>query len=157
MGDGTLSQDEIDALLSGASDFGLFDEEGKEEKKDEDLGVATEQESAPKKAAPAPKAKSSPIDLERPISLDSSGNMGLLLDIKMNLTVELGRTKRPIKDVLGFGRGTVVELEKLNGEPVDIMVNGRLIARGEVVVIDESYGVRVTEIIDPLERYKSLE
>ena len=87
--------------------------------------------------------------------IDTQGsNINLLMDVNMELTVELGRTKKPIKEILGMGEGTVIELDKLAGEPVDILVNGRIIARGEVVVIDESFGVRVTEILDPKDRIK---
>lgn len=85
-----------------------------------------------------------------------AGNINLLMDVTMELTVELGRTKRTIKYILGMGEGTVLELDKLAGEPVDILVNGKLIARGEVVVIDENFGVRVTEIISPAERLHEL-
>ena len=81
-----------------------------------------------------------------------SGNIGLIMDVYMELTVELGRTKRLIKDILGIGEGTILELDKLAGEPVDILVNHKLIAKGEVVVIDENFGVRVTEIVSPMER-----
>ena len=89
--------------------------------------------------------------------LDSqSGNINLLMDVNMDLTVELGRTKRSIKYILSMGEGTVLELDKLAGEPVDILVNGKLIARGEVVVIDENFGVRVTEIISPADRIQEL-
>jgi len=80
------------------------------------------------------------------------GNIGLLMDVYMEMTVELGRTKRLIKDILGMGEGTIIELDKLAGEPVDILVNHKLIAKGEVVVIDENFGVRVTEIVSPLDR-----
>jgi len=85
------------------------------------------------------------------------GNIGLLMDVSMQLTVELGRTKMLIKDILGMGEGTIVELDKLAGEPVDLLVNGKLIAKGEVVVIDENFGVRVTDIISPMERISKLE
>ncbi|HNZ27598.1 MAG TPA: flagellar motor switch phosphatase FliY [Spirochaetota bacterium] len=84
------------------------------------------------------------------------GNINLLMDVNMELTVELGRTKKSIKEILGMGEGTVIELDKLAGEPVDILVNGKLIARGEVVVIDENFGVRVTEIINPMDRIRDL-
>ena len=70
----------------------------------------------------------------------------------MQMTVELGRTKQSIKEILGIGEGTIIELDKLAGEPVDILVNHKPIAKGEVVVIDENFGVRVTEIISPAER-----
>ena len=81
-----------------------------------------------------------------------SGNIGLLMDVYMEMTVELGRTKKLIKEILGMGEGTIIELDKLAGEPVDILVNHKLIAKGEVVVIDENFGVRVTEIVSPMER-----
>ena len=79
------------------------------------------------------------------------------MDVSMQLTVELGRTKMLIKDILGMGEGTIVELDKLAGEPVDLLVNGKLIAKGEVVVIDENFGVRVTDIISPMERISNIE
>jgi len=74
-------------------------------------------------------------------------NIDLLLNVPMDLTVELGRTNKLIKDVLNFGPGSVIELDNFSGEKVDILVNGKKIALGEVVVVDESYGVRVTDII----------
>ncbi|MBN2051528.1 MAG: flagellar motor switch protein FliN [Spirochaetales bacterium] len=80
------------------------------------------------------------------------GNISLLMDVYMEMTVELGRTKRLIKEILGMGEGTIIELDKLAGEPVDILVNRKLIAKGEVVVIDENFGVRVTEIVSPMDR-----
>ena len=80
------------------------------------------------------------------------GNIGLLMDVYMEMTVELGRTRKLIKEILGMGEGTIIELDKLAGEPVDILVNHKLIAKGEVVVIDENFGVRVTEIVSPMER-----
>jgi flagellar motor switch protein FliN/FliY len=84
------------------------------------------------------------------------GNIGLLMDVYMEMTVELGRTKKLIKEILGMGEGTIIELDKLAGEPVDILVNHKLIAKGEVVVIDENFGVRVTEIVSPIDRADSL-
>ncbi|MDR0527025.1 MAG: flagellar motor switch protein FliN [Spirochaetaceae bacterium] len=80
------------------------------------------------------------------------GNIGLLMDVFMEMTVELGRTRKLIKEILLMGEGTIIELDKLAGEPVDILVNHKLIAKGEVVVIDENFGVRVTEIVSPAER-----
>ncbi len=80
------------------------------------------------------------------------GNIGLIMDVFMEMTVELGRTKKLIKDILGMGEGTIIELDKLAGEPVDILVNHKPIAKGEVVVIDENFGVRVTEILSSMER-----
>ena len=84
--------------------------------------------------------------------VQGTGNIGLLMDVTMNMTVELGRATMTIRDILGLGEGSIIELQKLAGEPVDLLVNGKLIARGEVVVIDENFGVRVTDIINPMDR-----
>jgi flagellar motor switch protein FliN/FliY len=84
------------------------------------------------------------------VNMDSEqGNISLLMDVNMEMTVELGRTKKPIREILSMGEGTIIELDKLAGEPVDILVNHKLIANGEVVVIDENFGVRVTKIVSP--------
>ncbi|MCR5763468.1 MAG: flagellar motor switch protein FliN [Treponema sp.] len=83
------------------------------------------------------------------------GNIGLIMDVFMEMTVELGRTKKTIKEILGMGEGTIIELDKLAGEPVDILVNHKPIAKGEVVVIDENFGVRVTEILPAIEHVTS--
>jgi flagellar motor switch protein FliN len=85
----------------------------------------------------------------------TSPNNKLLLDVQMTLTVELGRTRMYIKQILGLGEGSIIELDKLAGEPVDLLVNGKLIAKGEVVVIDENFGVRVTDIVSPVDRIKA--
>lgn len=79
-------------------------------------------------------------------------NISLIMDVPLQVTVELGRTHRMIKDILEFGPGSIIELDKLAGEPVDILVNGKSIAKGEVVVIDESFGVRIIDIIHPSKR-----
>ncbi len=89
-------------------------------------------------------------------SNQEQGNIGLIMDVFMEMTVELGRTKKSIKDILGMGEGTIIELDKLAGEPVDILVNHKPIAKGEVVVIDENFGVRVTEILSPIERVNDI-
>jgi flagellar motor switch protein FliN/FliY len=85
-----------------------------------------------------------------------SNNIDLLLDVKMPVSIELGRTEMPISEVLTLGPGSVVELDKLAGEPVDLLVNDKIIAKGEVVVVDENFGVRVTMLMSPEERLKSL-
>ena len=84
------------------------------------------------------------------------GNIDLIVDIPVRITVELGRARKTIGEVLGMGPGSVVELNRMAGEPVDVLVNGKLIARGEVVVIDESFGIRVTEIVSRAERIRSM-
>lgn len=117
-----LSQDEIAALFA----------------------TAQEQKSSPQ---PAPAVFPS-LDEAAATQADPS-HLGLLADVELELTVELGGTRRNIKDILALGPGSVMELDRHAGEAVDILVNGRLVARGEVVVIGESYGVRISELINP--------
>lgn len=95
-------------------------------------------------------------NLQSGASAGEQGNISLLMDVYMEMTVELGRTRKLIKEILGMGEGTIIELDKLAGEPVDILVNHKLIAKGEVVVIDENFGVRVTEIVSPMERVNNM-
>jgi flagellar motor switch protein FliN/FliY len=83
-------------------------------------------------------------------------NLDMLMDIPLQVTVELGRTKRSVKEILELTAGSIIELDKLAGEPVDILVNNRLVAQGEVVVIDENFGVRLTDIISQSDRIKKL-
>ena len=83
-------------------------------------------------------------------------NLDFILDIPLKVTVELGRTSIIIKDLLQLGQGSVLELDKLAGEPLEILVNGKLIAKGEVVVVNEKFGIRLTDIISPIERIETL-
>lgn len=87
--------------------------------------------------------------------IDDHG-LEILLDIPLEISVELGRVRMLVKDVVELGAGSIVEIEKAAGEPVDVMVNGRLVARGEVVVIEDNFGVRITEILSPQERLQKL-
>lgn len=84
------------------------------------------------------------------------GNLDMLLDIPLEITAELGRAKMIINDLLQLGQGSVIELNKLAGEPLEILINQKLIARGEVVVVNEKFGIRLTDVISPLERIKQL-
>jgi flagellar motor switch protein FliN/FliY len=84
------------------------------------------------------------------------GNLNFILDIPLEVTIELGRTKMQVNELLKLGQGSVIELSKLAGESLEILANQRLIARGEVVVVNEKYGVRLTEIISPVERIERL-
>ena len=79
--------------------------------------------------------------------LQQKENMGIIMDVPLEITVELGRTHKKISEILEFSPGTVLELDKLAGEPIDILVNGKFVAKGEVVVIDENFGIRITDII----------
>ncbi|MGA2479451.1 MAG: flagellar motor switch phosphatase FliY [Spirochaetia bacterium] len=106
---------------------------------------------APPNVQPVQFANLQPVQMS-----GEQGNIGLLMDVYMEMTVELGRTRKRIKDILGIGEGTIIELDKLAGEPVDILVNHKLIAKGEVVVIDENFGVRVTEIVSQIDRMNEL-
>lgn len=83
-------------------------------------------------------------------------NLNLILDIPLKVTVELGRTKMPVSDLLNLTQGSVIELMKLAGEPMEVLVNEKLIARGEAVVVNEKFGVRLTDIISPTERIEQL-
>jgi flagellar motor switch protein FliN/FliY len=83
-------------------------------------------------------------------------DINLILDIPVQLTVELGRTRIPIKNILQLAQGSVVELETLAGEPMDVLVNGYLIAQGEVVVVNDKFGIRLTDIVTPSERMRRL-
>lgn len=83
-------------------------------------------------------------------------NLDLILDIPLRVTVELGRTKMLVSDLLNLGQGSVIELQKLAGEPMEVLVNDKLVARGEAVVVNEKFGVRLTDIISPAERVEQL-
>lgn len=96
-----------------------------------------------------------PLNTE-PVQINDA-NIGLILDVPLQVTVELGRTRKSIKEILELTNGSIVELDKLAGEPVDIQVNGKFLAKGEVVVIDENFGVRITDIASPAERAAKLQ
>ncbi|MCK5329166.1 MAG: flagellar motor switch protein FliN, partial [Candidatus Latescibacteria bacterium] len=83
-------------------------------------------------------------------------NIEMLMDVTLVVSIELGRTTMQVKRILELGPGSVIELNKMAGEPVDVLVNNKLIARGEVVVVDENFGIRVTDLISPSDRLKSL-
>ena len=120
---------------------------------------------------PPPMMQQAPVQHENPVnvqglqyeSFDSepnvytySSDIDIIKDVPLEISVELGRTKKRISDILDFGPGTVIELDRLVGEALDILANGKLIAKGEVVVVDENYGVKLTEIIMPDERLKKI-
>ena len=90
------------------------------------------------------------------LSKEEGKNLDLILDIPLTVTVELGRSKMLINDLLQLGQGSVIELTKLVGEPLEVLVNDKLVARGEVVVVNDKFGVRLTDIVSPLERVQSL-
>ena len=109
-----------------------------------------EQEAAAPVEA-APEAEAALTDGEK-----ASQNLDLILDIPLKVTVELGRTRMVVSELLNLGQGSVIELAKLAGEPMEVLVNNKLVARGEAVVVNEKFGVRLTDIISPTERVEQL-
>ena len=99
-------------------------------------------------------AKFSSLNFGTPAGATS--NIELLLDVPLTLTVELGRTRMLIKEILELTAGSIIELDKIAGESIDVLINNKLVAKGEVVVIDENFGIRITNIISPHERLQSL-
>ncbi len=85
-----------------------------------------------------------------------ANDIDMILDIPVNITVELGRTRIPIKNIMQLAQGSVIELDGMAGEPMDVLVNGCLIAQGEVVVVNDKYGIRLTDIVTPSERLRRL-
>lgn len=114
-------------------------------------------EVASELAAPAETVAPAAFTNFTPTSTTGAGNdLNMILDIPVQLTVELGRTRIPIKHILQLAQGSVVELETLAGEPMDVLVNGYLIAQGEVVVVNDKFGIRLTDIVTPSERMRRL-
>ncbi|CAG9185477.1 flagellar motor switch protein FliN [Cupriavidus pampae] len=116
--------------------------------------------ATPAPVAAAPVATPAAATVFPPLAQDAPtgfhNDIGMILDIPVQLTVELGRTKVPIKNLLQLAQGSVVELDGLAGEPMDVLVNGYLIAQGEVVVVNDKFGIRLTDIITPSERIRKL-
>ncbi|MEM5275347.1 flagellar motor switch protein FliN [Cupriavidus taiwanensis] len=112
--------------------------------------------AAPAAAAATPAAATVFPPLAREAPSGFRNDIEMILDIPVQLTVELGRTKVPIKNLLQLAQGSVVELDGLAGEPMDVLVNGYLIAQGEVVVVNDKFGIRLTDIITPSERIRKL-
>ena len=115
--------------------------------------VASELANAAESVAPATFANFTPTST----GAHGAGNdINMILDIPVQLTVELGRTRIPIKHILQLAQGSVVELDAMAGEPMDVLVNGYLIAQGEVVVVNDKFGIRLTDIVTPSERLRRL-
>jgi flagellar motor switch protein FliN/FliY len=117
----------------------------------------TKPETASEVHAPADHVSPASFQNFAPTGTSTAGNdINMILDIPVQLTVELGRTRIPIKHILQLAQGSVVELEALAGEPMDVLVNGYLIAQGEVVVVNDKFGIRLTDIVTPSERMRRL-
>ncbi len=96
------------------------------------------------------------MEAQTPKNESSSRRLDMLLDVPLEVNVELGRTRMTIQDLLQLGPGSVIELDKVAGEALDILVNGRLVARGEAVVVNDKFGIRITDIVSPQERIQRL-
>jgi len=124
-----------------------------------DKGVLADDDEAPAKE-PEPKQEYEHVELPelhedvKPLMGDE--NLDLILDIPVSISMEIGRTQITIRNLLQLNQGSVVELDRLAGEPMDVIVNGTLIAHGEVVVVNEKFGIRLTDVISPTERIKKL-
>ena len=136
---------------------------------EEQDAMAAEWAAALAEAAPAPSTSTEvvtevPEQVSTPnfanfsptMAAGPAGDINMILDIPVQLTVELGRTRIPIKNILQLAQGSVVELDALAGEPMDVLVNGYLIAQGEVVVVNDKFGIRLTDIVTPSERMRRL-
>ena len=162
-----MEQNEIDALMKDASVAGSVVPDAvaeaaqvPQQAKDEEFSWDDVKEELEQGKAPAPKTEVSEVQFGEIKKSDkpdkSSFDLDFILDIPLTLTVELGRNKMLISELLQLGQGSVLELTKLAGEPMDIFINQRLIARGEVVVVNEKFGVRLTDIVSPAERVNRL-
>ena len=107
-----------------------------------------------KARAAAKPAAFSPLEQKPPGA--PAGNLDFILDVPLKINVQLGNAKMLVRDLLQLGQGSVIELEKLAGEPMDVFVGDKLVARGEVVVVNEKFGIRLTDIVTPVERIKQL-
>jgi flagellar motor switch protein FliN/FliY len=147
-GEGDLNQELIDQMLNGGDPAGTV-------KPDPWADATLQAEIDAAHAQLAPTAvhpiQFMPLTPEMP-SLDHGHGIELLMDVALEVSVELGRSHMSIGEILGLRTGSVIELDKLAGEPVDVSVNGTLIARGEVVVVDEKFGVRITEVVSKARR-----
>ena len=153
-----MEQNEIDALLKGID--ATVEPEGEKTKSDDDLSWDDVQEELEQtKGASTKKTEVSNVNFQEVRKVKTpKGNLDIefILDIPLTLNVELGRCHMLINELLQLGQGSVVELSKLAGEPMDVYVNSRLIARGEVVVVNDKFGVRLTDIVSTTERINKL-
>lgn len=138
----SMSQDEIDALINGADSSESID-----------LSVASNEMQQQVDNVKFPE-----MDYNNEAGLQGSTDpkMELLYDLQLPVSIELGRTNMLIRDILRLGRGSVIEFDKLVSEPVDVLINGKKVAEGEVVVIDKHFGIRITTLIDPADRLRTL-
>lgn len=151
----------VESAESAETDWGtaMAEQTAAETPAEDDWGAAmaeqTEAESSALQTKPAQATVFSEFSNKNKLS-DTQNDIDFILDIPVQLTVELGRTKIAIKNLLQLAQGSVVELDGLAGEPMDVLVNGCLIAQGEVVVVNDKFGIRLTDIITPAERIRKI-
>ena len=153
-----MEQNEIDELLKGI-DLNEKSDSNLDPADDENLSWDDVQEELIQSQEKPKKVEVSPVNFEEMPSapaVDSQLNLDFILDIPLTLSVELARCQMLISELLQLGQGSIIELAKLAGEPMDVYVNQRLIARGEVVVVNEKFGIRLTDIVSQAERVKKL-
>jgi len=156
MADNELS----DALASMGMDAGALG--GEDAISEDDWAAAMAEQEVSTQAAPSASQSAQPANIFPSFNAPRTGSdsvmneLDVILDIPVQLSVELGRTKITIKNLLQLAHGSVVELDALAGEPMDVLVNGTLIAQGEVVVVNDKFGIRLTDIITPTERMRKL-
>ncbi len=139
----TMTQEEIDALISG----GAFDDNsGQDSQNAEDNQKSTDSPDFPELEFGSSGTLFSPLDPK----------LELLYDLQLPVSIELGRTNMLIREILRLGRGSVIEFDKLVSEPVDVLINGKKVAEGEVVVIDKHFGIRITTLVDPTDRLRGV-
>lgn len=149
-----MEQSELDNLMKESDLSG-----GKEGTADEDLSWNDVKDELAMTKKPSPKTEVTEVnfgEIKKAEQGKNSLDMDFILDIPLTMSVELGRSRLLISEMLQLGQGSVIELTKLAGEPMDIFVNQKLIARGEVVVVNEKFGVRLTDVVSPAERVSRL-
>lgn len=149
-------------MPKGTIDDDLFDEKkNPEDSLDDiswdDISGDTEKKKVDTKAGIEESKKPAEFtELKKTGVIAAPNNLDFILDIPLEVTVELGRTNMPIYDLLQLGQGSIIELSKMAGEPLEILVNQKLIAKGEVVVVNEKFGIRLTDVVSPKERIEKL-
>lgn len=151
----STTTDDADKSLTDA-EVAVADVEVQQVIENVDVDNNTQNEVATDETVTIQPIKFASFDDLNPAQGEANKNLDILMDIKLQLTVELGRTELPIKKVLELTRGSIIELEKIAGEPVELYANGKLIAHGEVVVIEDNFGLRITSITEPEDRLRGV-
>ena len=122
----------------------------------DDWGAAMAEQQSSESGSDAPAAEFDELDAGGSVPADEETNLDVILDIPVTISMEIGRTRISIRNLLQLNQGSVVELDRLAGEPMDVLVNGTLVAHGEVVVVNEKFGIRLTDVVSPAERVSKL-